>query len=84
MTEQAMSEALEAIQAEAEKLLDLNPSPEAEKIIDRIIAIARYQHDVRTDAESGRVSPAITETEEERHRRKMMESDDPDIWTKLA
>jgi hypothetical protein len=54
--DQAMSEVLNAIHDEAMKLLNLNPSPEAQVIIERIIAIARYEHDLRTDDERGPVA----------------------------
>src|SRR4051812_4268416 len=53
MDERAMSEALDAIHDEAMRLLELDHSPEAEAIIGRIISLARYKHDVRTDQERG-------------------------------
>jgi hypothetical protein len=46
--DQARSEALDAIHDEAMKLLKLDLAPEVQVIIERIIALARYQFDVRT------------------------------------
>ena len=66
------------------KLLGLNLPPAADKIIELIISIARHKHEVRTDAEAGKAEPAAEETKEERHRRELMESDDPGIWTRLS
>jgi hypothetical protein len=83
MNEQSMSEALDAIHNEAVKLLALDLSPEADAIIELIVSLSRYKHDVRTAAEAGD-STAIEETDEERHRREMMDSDDPNIWTRLS
>jgi hypothetical protein len=52
MNAEAMSEALSAIHDEAEKLLNRDDLPEeVEQGLDRIIAIARYEHDVRTESE---------------------------------
>jgi len=52
MSEDAKSEAFSAIHDEAEKLLIRDDLPEeVEEGLERIMAIARYEGDVRTDAE---------------------------------
>jgi hypothetical protein len=49
MNEHPMSEALDAIHKEAERLLGLaGGSPELEKGLQLIVALARYKHDVRS------------------------------------
>ena len=84
MTPEAMSEALAAILEEAVKLLAFDLPAEADRIVELIISIARYEHDVRTDAESTTSNPNVVETREERKRREMLDSDNPEVWTKLA
>jgi hypothetical protein len=52
MSADAKSEALSAIHDEAEKLLNRDDLPEeVEQGLERIIAIARYEHDVRSESE---------------------------------
>lgn len=49
MNDHPMSEALDAIHKEAERLLGLAASsPELEKGLQLIVALARYKHDVRS------------------------------------
>jgi hypothetical protein len=67
MTEQAMNDALHAILDEAEKLLKFDLPPEAEKIVDLIYAIARYQLDVRTEAEAGKANSNVAEEADYEH-----------------
>jgi hypothetical protein len=66
MNEHAMSDALDAIHDEAEKLLRFDLPPEAEEIVDLIMSIARYQLDVRTDVEIDEASPDIEEPDHDR------------------
>ena len=52
MKKNTLSEALTAIQEEAEKLLALDLTSEVSAKVELILAIARYQFDVRTEEES--------------------------------
>jgi hypothetical protein len=64
--------------------LNLDLVPEAVETIGLIISIARFEHDVRADSKAGKINLAIVETEEERHRLAIIESDDPNVGTPLS
>jgi len=51
MSEEGVSNALDAIHDEAQKLLQLNLPPEVKKDLELILAIARYKTDVRSRQE---------------------------------
>ena len=51
MTEDAMSKALDAIHEEATRLLAINNPIEAREGLDRIISLARYKFDNRSEEE---------------------------------
>lgn len=53
LNEEAMSEALDAISEEANKLLELDLPNKVKEKVELIHSIARYKVDSRTDAEGG-------------------------------
>jgi hypothetical protein len=79
MSSETMSEALDVIHHKALQLLTLVHSTEARELTEAIISIAQHKYDTKETAKV-----AEGESGEERLRREMMESGDPDVWMPIS